>query len=185
MKQAVAWMAMVALGPVAAVHADGAQPAGMSDVEWAISAAPASIGLHAAVARMADDGTLTTVRAGDNGWTCLVHDPGTPSGHPLCLDRNGLTWLQQVMTGRQPDPGLIGYSYMLKGGTAWSATDPAAISLPQGDADYVRLPPHVMIINAHIAEASGFPSGERHPDTHKPFVLYGGTPFAILIMPLE
>ncbi len=163
----------------------GVQPAGVSDIDWAISAAPKSIGAHATVARMNDDATLTVLREGNNGWTCLVHDPGTPSGHPLCLDRNGLAWMQAAMAGHAPDPELVGYSYMLKGGTTWSATDATATALPKGESDYVRIPPHVMILNARIAEASGFPSGEAHPDTHKPFVVYGGTPFAILIIPTE
>ena len=27
--------------------------------------------------------------------------------------------------------------------------------------------------------------GEAHPEVHRPFVLYGGTPFAILILPVQ
>jgi hypothetical protein len=43
----------------------------------------------------------------------------------------------------------------------------------------------MMVLNARLAEASGFPSGERHPDVRRPFVLYGGTPFAILVLPVK
>jgi hypothetical protein len=42
-----------------------------------------------------------------------------------------------------------------------------------------------MILNARLAEKSGFPSGTAHPDTHKPFVLYGGTPYALLNIPVN
>lgn len=168
-----------------AASAAGAQPAGVSDIDWALSAAPPAIAAGAAVANMGDDGKLTVLRKGSNGWTCLVHDPGTPSGHPLCVDQNGLDWMMAAMTGREPDPDRVGYSYMLQGGTAWSATDVTATQLAPGQADYVHVPPHIMILNARVAASSGFPSGEPNPDTHKPFVLYGGTPFAILIIPVQ
>ena len=170
---------------MAVAQANGIQPAGVSDIDWAVSAAPPAIGARATVAQMSDNGVLTVLRNGDNGWTCLLHDPGTPLGHPLCLDRIGLAWMQSAMSGREPDPDGIGYSYMLKGGTSWSATDMTATSLPKGESDYIRIPPHIMIMNARIAATSGFPSGEAHPDTHKPFVMYGGTPFAIVMIPIE
>jgi hypothetical protein len=177
--------AIVLLAFACDVNAAGAQPAGVSDIDWALSAAPASIAAGAAVADMSDDGKITDLRKGTNGWTCVVHDPGTPSGHPLCLDRNGLEWMQAAMSGHEPDPAKTGYSYMLKGGTAWSATDVIAAKLPEKQRDFIRVPPHIMIMNALIASSSGFPAGETNPDTHKPFVIYGGTPFAILIIPLE
>lgn len=167
------------------VHASDAQPEGVSDIDWALSAAPAAIAAEAGVVSMGDDGTVTRLRAGRNGWTCIVHDPGTPLGHPLCVDQNGLEWMRAAMSGKEPDPTRTGYSYMLKGGTSFSATDVSAMKLMPGQKDYIRIPPHFMIMNAPIAEASGFPSGEEQPDTSKPFVIYGHTPFAILIIPLE
>ncbi len=154
-------------------------------VERAISAAPPSIGVGAAVVDVKDDGGMVTLREGKNGWTCLPYDPGTPTRAPLCLDRNGMAWLQAAMHGKAPDPDLVGYSYMLKGGSVWSATDPAAEKLPEGEKTHVEIPPHMMVLNARLAERSGFPSGERHPDVRKPFVLYGSTPFAILILPVQ
>jgi hypothetical protein len=177
--------AFVVLVVASTAHASGAQPADVSDIDWALSAAPSSIAAGAEVVNMSDAGKITELRKGTNGWTCVVHDPGTPSGHPLCLDQNGLEWMQAAMSGREPDAAKTGYSYMLKGGTAWSSTDVTATKLAPGQQDYVRVPPHIMIMNAQIANSSGFPSGETYPDTHKPFVIYGGTPFAILIIPLE
>lgn len=53
---------------------------------------------------MGDDGRTTELRRGDNGWTCLPRDPGTPKPAPVCLDRNGLAWFQAAMSGREPDP---------------------------------------------------------------------------------
>ena len=172
---------VVAQAPPKAPEPDSTQAA----IVRALSAAPAAVSARAAVAEMDDSGHLTMIRSGDNGWTCLPHDPGTPLGHPLCLDRNGLTWLEAAMTGKAPGPALVGYSYMLRGGSVWSNTDPTAMALPAGEKSYVTIPPHFMVFNARLAHGSGFPSGEAHPDTHKPFVMYGGTPFALLIFPME
>jgi hypothetical protein len=155
------------------------------DVERALAAAPPAIAAGAAVIEVDDEGKTTPLRAGDNGWTCLPRDPCTPTHDPVCVDRIGLAWFQAVMSGKAPDPDKVGYSYMLRGGSVWSATDPAATRLPEGEKNHVQLPPHLMLLNARLAEASGFPSGQAHPDTGKPFVLYGGTPFAIVILPLK
>jgi hypothetical protein len=139
----------------------------------------------AAVATISDDGQVKELRKGDNGWTCVVHDSGTPTGAPLCLDSNGVEWMTAAMSGRTPDPDKVGYSYMLRGGTSWSATDPSVTKLPDGQSDYIRVPPHIMIMNTRIADASGFPSAPSSPDMHMPFVFYRGTPYAILIIPVE
>jgi len=42
-----------------------------------------------------------------------------------------------------------------------------------------------MILGASVADASGFPSGQADPDTSRPFVMFGGTPFAILVIPVK
>ena len=134
---------------------------------------------------MDDMGKVTLLRRGDNGWTCMPADPGTPIGYPVCLDQNGFAWFQAAMAGKEPDATKVGYSYMLQGGSVWSTLDPTATRLPAGEEKPVMFPPHIMIMNAKIAKDSGFPSAVAHPDTHQPFVLYGGTPYAILIIPVK
>jgi hypothetical protein len=155
------------------------------EIALALSAAPAAIASGAAVVKMDDHGATSVLRQGTNGWTCMPTDPGTPISHPVCVDRNGLEWFRAVMAGQLPDASKTGYSYMLDGGSAWSTTDPAATSLAAGETAPIVLPPHIMILNARIAEDSGFPSGEARPDARKPFVMYGGTPWAILIIPVH
>ena len=155
-----------------------------AQIARAVSAAPKSIGDHAAVAEIDEHGKITPLRSGSNGWTCIPHDPGTPLGHPLCLDKAGMEWMTDAMSGRIPSADKTGYSYMLQGGTSWSAVDVTAMALPPGQKHYITIPPHIMIMNAKIAQDSGFPSGETSPDTSKPFVIYGGTPYAILIIPI-
>lgn len=158
---------------------------GKDPIALALSAAPPSVRTGAAVVTMDDQGRMTELRRGDTGWTCMPTDPGTPVSYPVCVDPNGLAWFEAVMTGHEPDPGKVGYSYMLQGGTTWSNLDPMAMALPKGEKDWVDLPPHIMILSAKLAKESGFPSGEAHPNTHKPFVMYGGTPYAIIIIPVK
>lgn len=155
------------------------------EIARALSAAPPAVAAGAAVISMDDKGQIKELRHGENGWSCIPHDPATPMGHPLCLDKNGLAWMEAAMAGRTPDPDKIGYSYMLKGGSSWSNTDFSAIKLAPGQKDFIRIPPHFMILNAKIANSSGYPSGQANPETHKPFVLYGGTPYAVLMIPLS
>ncbi len=148
------------------------------------SAAPAAIGARAAVVDMDDHGGTTALAVGDNGWTCMPNDPGTPVPQPVCVDRNGLAWFEAAMAGRPPDPAAVGYAYMLKGGTAWSFADPAATKLPEGEREAPAVGPHIMLLSARLAADSGFPSG-AHPDLHRPFVAYAGTAYALVIIPVN
>jgi len=147
------------------------------------SAAPVDVGNDAAVILFDEKGRPTTLRKGTNGWTCVPYDVGTPTRSPLCLNQGGLAWYSAALAGKQPDANIVGYSYMLKGGSVWSNVDPAATK-PGSGKTYVALPPHVMIMNAKLAKESGLPSGETAPNTTKPFVLLGGTPFAVIILPV-
>ena len=71
------------------------------------------------------------------------------------------------MSGGKPDPDRIGYAYMLKGGSVGSADRPGGDPAGRREKGFVSIPPHLMILNARLAEASGFPSGKAHPDTHR------------------
>ena len=74
---------------------------------------------------------------------------------------------------------------MLRGGSAWSNTDPKATKLPAGRKDYIRIPPHIMILDSKVANESGLPLHETNPNTHIPFVMFGGTKYALLIIPAK
>ncbi|MGH8600082.1 MAG: hypothetical protein ACRET1_05425, partial [Burkholderiales bacterium] len=66
-----------------------------------------------------------------------------------------------------------------------SNTDPDATRLPADRKTWIHIPPHIMILSSRIAGESGFPSGQSNPDTRKPFVMFGGTKLAILIIPVK
>jgi hypothetical protein len=158
-------------------------PSGAQLIASAASAAPAAIGRNATVVATDGAGRMRTIRAGTNGWTCMPDDPGTPGHDPMCVDRNGMAWAAAMLGHRQPPPGRPGLAYMLQGGVDASNTDPYA-GHPGRGAGWVRTGPHIMILDAAAAVASGYPGGP-HPDTSKPYVMFGGTPYAHIMMPVR
>ena len=163
---------------LAAAPAVAAPPTTAALIASATGAAPASIGAKAAV--MTGDGKL--LRKGSNGWTCMPDNSATPGPDPMCFDKGGLHWAMAWMAHKLPTPSTIGFAYMLAGGVDASNTDPFATK-PTGK--WVRTGPHVMILNAAIAQGSPYPSGEAKPDTSKPYVMFGGTPYAHIMMPTK
>lgn len=162
---------------LAFASAAAASPPGA--VVSATSAAPAVIGRAASVMTM--DGKL--LRKGTNGWTCFPDDPGTPGPDPMCVDKNGLAWMNALMA-KKPPPNVVGLAYMLEGGSDASNLDPFLTKPPAG-AKWVTTGPHIMILSASVAQGSGFPSKQAAPDTSKPYVMYGGTPYAHIMFPVK
>ena len=160
------------------------QPNTVALMREALSAAPPAIAADATVFGRDGKGDTIVLRRGHNGWTCLM-TATDPVRLPMCYDASGMAWRKAIMAGYAPDPDKPGFAYMLKGGSAWSNTDPKADKLPPGMQTYIRIPPHVMILDAKFANAAGLPSGQANPDTHKPFVMFGGTKYAILIVPVK
>lgn len=145
----------------------------------ATSAAPASIGSGATVMTM--DGKV--LRKGTNGWTCFPDDPGTPGNDPMCVDKIGMDWMNAVMAKTSP-PNAVGLAYMLQGGSDASNLDPSLARPPAG-AKWVTTGPHIMVLSASVAAASGYPTKQAAPDTSKPYVMYGGTPYAHIMFPVK
>ena len=165
-------MAGANLAPAATPATDAGDP-----VASALSAAPAAIAANAAV--MGGDGKM--LRQGSNGWTCMPDLPHTPGTDPMCLDKAGLAWAAAWIGKKEPASDAVGLAYMLKGGSDASNTDPFAT---KPDGEWVDSGPHVMILNAKAAESSGYPAG-ANPDTSKPFVMFAGTPYAHIMMPVQ
>ena len=86
----------------------------------ALSAAPEAVAKGAAVVRANTDGTMRTLRAGNNGFTCMVM--GTDR---MCNDRNAMEFIHAMMKHVAP-PNKVGISYMLAGDKGASNTDPYA-----------------------------------------------------------
>ena len=150
-------------------------------VESAESAAPSSIAHAASIMTMDASGNATILRKGTNGWTCIPDSPATPGPDPMCVDTNALKWADAWIHHKPPPQGAVGVMYMLEGGTDASNTDPYATK-PTADNDWVKTGPHVMVVGSKDVLA-GYPSGAK-PDTSAPYVMWAGTPYAHLMVPI-
>jgi hypothetical protein len=165
--------------------ANEAKPVATADhsdpVASAESAAPAAISGGASIVQAAADGTMTELRKGTNGWTCMPDAPATPGPDPMCFDANAAKWADAWIHHKPPPQGTVGVMYMLEGGTDASNTDPYATK-PTADNDWVKTGPHIMIVGSKEILA-GHPSGAK-PDTSVPYVMWAGTPYAHLMVPM-
>src|SRR5262249_10282254 len=108
-------------------HETMSKKAGSSDaatIARAMSAAPLSISKNATIVAMTADGKMNQLRAGTNGWMCLVEADGTP----MCLDKEWQAWADGWMNKKDPGVKGPGLAYMLKGDKGASNTDPYAKS---------------------------------------------------------
>lgn len=150
-------------------------------VASAESAAPASLAHNATVMVADAKGAMKTIRQGTNGWTCIPDDPNTPGPDPMCFDGNAGKWVQAMLGHKPPPNGTPGVMYMLEGGTDASNTDPYATK-PTASNDWIKTGPHIMIVGSKEMLA-GYPSGTK-PDTSAPYVMWAGTPYAHLMVPV-
>jgi hypothetical protein len=145
------------------------------------SAAPAGIARNATIMTADASGAMKTLRQGKNGWTCIPDNPQTPGPDPMCMDGNAAKWAQAWMGHKPPPDGTPGVMYMLEGGTDMSNTDPYA-KKPTSDNDWVKTGPHIMVVGSK-AMLAGYPGGAK-PDTSAPYVMWAGTPYAHLMLPV-
>jgi hypothetical protein len=168
-----------ALAPSAAK----AQHAPKSDAELianAMSAAPAAISHEATIIAM-DGDKVRTLRQGKNEYTCVPDDPGSPGNDPMCLDRNAMLWLQAWMDHKDAPKGKMGLVYMLQGGSDASNDDAFATAPPHGKK-WVTTGPHVMVVGM----AGMLDDIPRSPDDpKKPFIMWGGTSYEHIMMPVR
>jgi hypothetical protein len=151
-------------------------------IKSAMSAAPEAVTKDAAVYDVGADGKMRTVREGTNGWWCMGDSPATPGPDPMCGDANSMEWAMAWIGKTEPPKGKVGFMYMLGGGTDASNTDPYATGPTEGN-DWIKTGPHVMIVNAGDM-MSGYPTDPK-PNTAAPFVMWHGTPYAHLMIPVQ
>jgi hypothetical protein len=186
--------ALLAVGALASCTSKTEAPAGDSmapaatatvaandPIASAESAAPASIAKAAAVMTIDAAGKMTELRKGTNGWTCMPDSPATPGPDPMCMDGNAGAWAMAWVGHKPPPTNQPGVMYMLAGGTDASNTDPYATKPTEG-ADWISTGPHLMVVGS-TAVLKGYPSGPS-PDTKAPYVMWAGTPYAHLMVPV-
>jgi hypothetical protein len=166
------------LGSVSAAHA---QHAAMDDKELMTklkTAAPAHVLEHATIMNMGADGKMKVIQEGNNGWTCM--DPG---GAPMCADKGAMEWAE-AWQAKGPAPQKLGFIYMLAGDTGASNTDPYATK-ETPDNNWIQTGSHVMIVGAEARTMmQGYPRDAK-ADPSKPYVMWPGTPYEHLMLPVK
>lgn len=151
-------------------------------IKSAESAAPAAVASGAAIYAMGADGKMKALRGGTNGFWCMPDSPATPGPDPMCGDANAMEWAMAWIGKKDPPKGKVGFMYMLAGGTDASNTDPYAAA-PTANNNWLKTGPHVMVMNA-MDMMVGYPTSAK-PDTSKPYVMWAGTPYQHLMIPIQ
>jgi hypothetical protein len=156
----------------------------MSDeelIENAMSAAPEAVARNATIIAIDESGEIRTLREGTSNFTCMADDP-TPGNNPMCLDHNAMAWAEAWVNKTEPPKGKVGFGYMLAGGATPSNVDPFA-EQAEG-AELAQEPPHVMIFSMSELPAD-YPQPGDSPDMSQPWVMWAGTPYEHLMIPVE
>jgi hypothetical protein len=151
-----------------------------------MSAAPDSVASGATVMDWpaTKGGKFTQLRAGTNGWVCYPSSPnatGAVGEDPMCLDGEFQKWATALMAKETPKLSGVGVAYMLQGDRGASMSDPFAKSAAK-PKDWVVGGPHVMVTTpntALLATLPGVPTGGI------PWVMWKGTPYAHVMMPVK
>jgi hypothetical protein len=168
-----------------AVPAAAEAPAATGDaglIASAEKAAPPAVAKDAGVVTVDAKGAMRELRKGTNGFTCMPDNPETPGPDPMCGDANAMEWGMAWIGHKTPAADKVGFMYMLAGGTDASNTDPYA-KAPSDQNHWVKTGPHVMVVGA-MPMMKGYPTA-ADPDTSKPYVMWAGTPYAHLMIPVS
>lgn len=175
---------VLAQSPVAYGAAGKVAPKSKEDkIKNAMSAAPKAIAKDATILdRPAKEGDeMPVLHQGSNEWTCLPDDPSTPGNDPMCLDKAAVKWAQAWMSKTEPKLTTAGIGYMLKGGSTPSNSDPFA-KKPAAGEKWMKEAPHLMFFPAGKLDASAHSSD---PHSGGPWVMWGGTPYEHLMVPVK
>jgi hypothetical protein len=144
-------------------------------IKRALSAGPPNVADGAKIADMDEQGKMTVLRDGHNGFTCIPGHAGVVGDGPACMDAPALQWTLD-WTAHKPkptntQPGII---YQLAGDSDWSATDPWATSgTPH------KWPPGWLIVWPFDPKTSGLSDRPKQAGT---WIMWAGTPYAHLMI---
>ncbi len=176
---------MVPVGPAPESESSGPEP---GTPEWnisdAMSAAPAAVSAGATVVSWAAGAgsEREVLRTGANGWTCFPGSPVTPTDDPTCGNRAWSTWFDAWASRTTPDLRAIGFSYWLKPTAAASNDDPFLLA-PGPGQDWIPHPPEFSVhLPSELLEMAVFSSDQG---SGGPWIMFAGTPYAHLMVPLR
>jgi hypothetical protein len=146
-------------------------------IKAAEEGAPARISEKAAIVRMEPKGKVTTLRPGNNGFTCtLIPDE---SHAPFCGDRKALQWILAAMSEQPRPPATGGIAYMAKGGLHYETPQGKIVMHPSSQTKTAKEPPHWMLLTPMNPATTGIPS---HPNAGGTYIMFAGTPYAHLMI---
>jgi hypothetical protein len=113
----------------------------------------------------------------------MPDNPATPGPDPMCMDKAAWEWAGAWIGHKTPAAGKTGFMYMLSGGTDASNTDPYATK-PTAVNHWIKTGPHVMVVGAEASFYDMYPKSPD-PDTSVPYVMWMGTPYQHLMIPIK
>lgn len=190
MRLSMAWVftaiafILLTQSPAAQAGTAKARPKGKeAKIQNAMSAAPKAIAKDATILDYPakEGGEMPVLRKGTNEWTCLPDEPSTPGNDPMCLDKMAVKWAQAWMSKTEPQLTAAGIGYMLQGGSTPSNSDPFAKKPPAGE-QWMKEAPHLMIFPVGKLDPSAYSSD---PHWGGPWIMWGGTPYEHLMVPVK
>lgn len=162
--------------PGNAPEASGWGAASDTLIRNARSAAPAELARRSTV----QDWEGRILQEGENGWICYPDAPDTPRNDPMCLDGPLQELLRAWQQKEDPRIRTIGFGYMLQGGGGESASEPYADKPGKVD-DWIVAPPHLLVVVPDQSLLEGLPN---EPGSGGPWVMWNGTPYAHVMVPV-
>jgi hypothetical protein len=160
--------------------------------EWQIeaysSAAPAFIGNSATI--IGASGKV--LRKGSNGWTCQSGNPrplpekGWKNAHEAmaaCHDDEGMKWMMGYMSGTKPNMERDSYMWMLNGDMGEDNTTAGVFDKKDSTpGKWIESGPHLMLMPKDPSSLDNFSTDFT---TGAPYVMFAGTDYAHLMIPVE
>ena len=176
-------LALVVLEPRASLAiAQGSSMTDEQKIANAMSAAPADISRNATIkdwpAKQGDE--MRVLRKGSIDWLCLPDDPSSPGNDPSCLDKEWQKLLEAIMSKKKPSITTVGIGYGLSTNSEGSNTDPFATKATPHN-EWHKVGPIIGLLLPDAQQLDGLPSS---PEGAKPYVMYKGTPYAHLMVPV-
>ena len=165
------------------VNAEAPQGSREAKIQEALSAAPEKVAKDATVMDYPEKegASPAELQKGTNDWTCFPDYPASPGKDPMCVDKQGMEWLQAYITQKTPSLSQVGLAYMLEGGSDASNTDPFAQKPTEGD-DWITTPSHTMVFPAGKLDTAIYGTD---PNKGGPWIMWAGTPYEHLMIPVK
>ena len=171
-------------------HHEGGNHMHGNTAEWEInaytSAAPAFIGKHATVIGASGN----VLREGTNGWRCEPFMPMPKDGfkHPhetaaACSDKNAVAWANAYKSNNKPELEGDGWIWMIHGDLGVDNFKPYTDGQKDaGHKHFIESGAHMMLMPKDPSSLDGQTTDYT---TGAPYVMFKGTPYVHLMIPLE